>query len=134
VHIIVRSKQKLVEIQVRTALQHSWAELSEKWSDLFDPAIKYGGGPEWIRRALTAISDTVAKVESVEDNVAISEALLAEDWTQRALPNHQNEIAEIRARLTGYLDDLRRQKETLARLMRETLLTITSGETDAISN
>lgn len=42
VHLIVTHMFKLVEIQVRTSLQHSWAELSEKISDVIDPSIKYG--------------------------------------------------------------------------------------------
>jgi ppGpp synthetase/RelA/SpoT-type nucleotidyltranferase len=44
VHIIVTAGSKLVEIQVRTELQHLWAQLSEKLSDARDRAIKYGGG------------------------------------------------------------------------------------------
>ena len=44
VHVIANYDGKFVEIQVRTALQHLWAELSEKLSDVIDPAIKYGGG------------------------------------------------------------------------------------------
>src|SRR5438132_7745190 len=43
-HLIVRHEGKLVEIQVRTSLQHPWAELCEKEADVFDPLIKYGGG------------------------------------------------------------------------------------------
>jgi len=42
VHVVVKTPAKLVEIQVRTALQQAWAELSEKLSDVIDPAIKYG--------------------------------------------------------------------------------------------
>src|SRR5205814_6139582 len=30
VHVVVKKSNKLVEIQVRTSLQHLWAELSEK--------------------------------------------------------------------------------------------------------
>lgn len=30
VHVIIKQDDKVIEIQVRTALQHSWAELSEK--------------------------------------------------------------------------------------------------------
>jgi len=40
VHVITSQGNKLVEIQVRTSLQHAWAELSEKLSDIADPAIK----------------------------------------------------------------------------------------------
>lgn len=44
VHVIVETLGRSVEIQVRTALQDWWAQLSEKYSDLIDPAIKYGSG------------------------------------------------------------------------------------------
>ena len=38
VHVIVKVDQKAVEIQIRTRLQQLWAELSEKLSDVIDPA------------------------------------------------------------------------------------------------
>ena len=34
VHVIATSRNKLVEIQVRTELQHLWAELFKKFSDV----------------------------------------------------------------------------------------------------
>lgn len=63
VHVIAFASGKAVEIQVRTALQHLWAELSEKFADVYDPNIKYGGGKELIRRVLTETSEHVAKLE-----------------------------------------------------------------------
>lgn len=67
VHIIVKSLDKMVEIQVRTELQHLWAELSEKLSDMVDPAIKYGGGDEEVIKAvLTPSSLSITAVESLE--------------------------------------------------------------------
>jgi len=50
VHIIVFEAGVPVEVQVRTTLQHLWAELSEKYADPEDPAVKYV--PMSIRRAL----------------------------------------------------------------------------------
>src|SRR5262245_850816 len=44
VHLIVTIREKPVEIQIRTKLQHLWAEYSEKCADVVDPALKYGGG------------------------------------------------------------------------------------------
>ncbi len=58
VHIIPIVSGKPVEIQVRTELQHGWAELSEKFSDLIDPRIKYGEGPETFTRFLEELSVT----------------------------------------------------------------------------
>jgi GTP pyrophosphokinase len=69
VHVIVRIFGKLVEIQVRTYLQHLWAELSEKFSDVFDPSIKYGRGDREIREALQVASEAVAGMEETEQQI-----------------------------------------------------------------
>lgn len=66
VHVIAGWDGKLIEIQVRTELQHLWAELSEKLSDLEDPAIKYGGGDETTQRLLASISKVVTLEEKGE--------------------------------------------------------------------
>jgi len=66
VHVIVSSFGKPIEVQVRTMLQHTWAELSEKYSDVVDPGIKYGSGPEGVRTILTQSSALVAALEQVE--------------------------------------------------------------------
>jgi ppGpp synthetase/RelA/SpoT-type nucleotidyltranferase len=52
VHIIASLGRHAVEIQVRSELQHKWAELSEKLSDAVDPTIKYGGGQIVLRELL----------------------------------------------------------------------------------
>jgi ppGpp synthetase/RelA/SpoT-type nucleotidyltranferase len=62
VHIIVSVAAKLVEIQVRTFMQHVWAETSEKLSDTIDPGLKYGEGPEAYKVMLTCF----ARVQAVE--------------------------------------------------------------------
>ena len=78
VHIIVRPHKRPIEIQVRTVLQHLWAELSEKAADTFGIEIKYGGGRKTVREALERASETVASFERLElkreetgDHVAI---------------------------------------------------------------
>jgi putative GTP pyrophosphokinase len=55
-----------IEIQIRTSLQHNWAELSEKLSDV-DPTIKYGGGPFFIRKELDRLSDHIKLKEDREE-------------------------------------------------------------------
>lgn len=70
VHIIVEVYGRPVEIQVRSALQHLWAELSEKSSDVLDPTIKYGGGPEKWRAFLITASEAVASCEEFEKSHA----------------------------------------------------------------
>lgn len=69
VHVVVSVEQRSVEIQVRTALQQVWAELSEKLADLIDPAIKYGGGEEYLREFLSTASAGIAVHENNESKV-----------------------------------------------------------------
>ena len=66
VHLIANLQSKPVEIQIRTPWQHRWAELSERLSDAFDPAIKYGGGDPSLVSGLAELSALIARIESVE--------------------------------------------------------------------
>jgi len=66
VHLIASAMSKPIEIQIRTVLQHTWAELSEKYSDVVDPTIKYGGGPAEVREILSQSSELVAILEQLE--------------------------------------------------------------------
>lgn len=69
VHVIVTTQGISVEIQVRTALQDLWAELSEKLSDVVDSSIKYGGGDPEDRQWLLSISDSIEGWEEFETQV-----------------------------------------------------------------
>jgi ppGpp synthetase/RelA/SpoT-type nucleotidyltranferase len=66
VRVVPSVSGRPVEIQVRTELQHRWAELSEKLSDAVDPALKYGGGPADLQHTLEALSSFVASIEGQE--------------------------------------------------------------------
>lgn len=66
VHIVVNMGDKQIEIQIRTMLQHVWAELSEKLSDVVDKSVKYGGGGEEIVRPLHMLSDSIHALETKE--------------------------------------------------------------------
>lgn len=75
VHVIVKMHEKLVEIQVRTELQHAWALFSEKLSGSIDPAIKYGGGPPKIQELLLAASELIYTQEMLELGLTMSREL-----------------------------------------------------------
>jgi putative GTP pyrophosphokinase len=69
VHIIPVIYDKPVEIQVRTKLQHLWAELSEKYSDIYDPSVKYGGGPFDVQEILKSATHLISECENIEKEI-----------------------------------------------------------------
>lgn len=89
VHVIVRYREKFTEIQVRTVLQHLWAELSEKYSDVVDQAIKYGGGNEEIQEYLKLATTVITRQESFElELITMKQSL-------QSMENDQRFIAKI---------------------------------------
>jgi len=107
VHIVATIDGKGVEIQVRTALQQVWAELSEKLSDLIDPAIKYGGGEEDVKQLLSELSVTIAEQETNESRVLEMQrsvdAMLSKpgltDGLRSNIMNHQGRLTSLKADL-----------------------------------
>lgn len=65
IHIIV-SDPRPFEIQLRTEVQNSWAQLSEKLADQVGADIKYGGGPANVKRALELICEGGMRLEALE--------------------------------------------------------------------
>ncbi len=107
VHLVVTRDGKVVEIQVRTKLQHLWAELSEKLSDLDDPAVKYGGGHQLVQGILTKASAMVAQVETLE---------LESLDLQVKMSNLDNVPADMRLKVNDFraqVDNFRAQVDAL---------------------
>jgi putative GTP pyrophosphokinase len=104
VHVVVEALGRSVEIQIRTTLQHTWAEVSEKLSDVVDPAIKYGGGPDQVKEALKNGSDAVNLVEGALKQVAEArEKALADrelpEEARKVLSQAEDSLADIRKQL-----------------------------------
>lgn len=70
VHVIARPNLLPIEIQVRTQIQHLWAEISEKFADKYGAEVKYGGGPEFVRRSLDAMSYLAQRLERLESSTS----------------------------------------------------------------
>jgi len=64
VHIVVTLRHRSVEIQIRTRLQHLWAELSEKLADAYGNEVKYGGGPKAERDLLKELGELAEAAEN----------------------------------------------------------------------
>ena len=108
VHVIVNSRGKLIEIQVRTTLQHIWAELSEKFSDVIDPAIKYGGGHSVLQQELIELSALVARVEALEGEMEFRSVDFRERLTsiRQELLESLRGIIERTEKIKGEGDDI----------------------------
>jgi len=67
VHVVIDIQSFLVEIQVRTSLQHGWASAVERLADRIDLDIKYGGGPEGLQHQLLNLTNAIAGLEETEN-------------------------------------------------------------------
>jgi putative GTP pyrophosphokinase len=76
VHVIVRRAERQVEIQIRTELQHQWAEVSEKAADS-DPGIKYGKGDPEQGSLLSRLSDAIYEHELISEKIRVASQSLA---------------------------------------------------------
>jgi ppGpp synthetase/RelA/SpoT-type nucleotidyltranferase len=113
VHVIVKHRGKLVEVQVRTSLQQVWAELSEKLSDVIDPAIKYGRGDESLVNALLESSATFAQVEATEAKVASLERKVSVALSERGIAqNRKQEVIRLQRELQKSQDSIRQEGVT----------------------
>lgn len=77
VHVIVRPSTRPIEIQVRTHLQHLWAEMSEKIADRYGQGLKYGEGPESWRAILISYSGLISLFEKFERRKHLSNSTKA---------------------------------------------------------
>jgi len=96
VHVIVFEDGLPVEVQVRTRLQNSWAQLSEKLADRYGFELKYGGGDANQRERLSSLSRLVERVEELEPTL---------DALKRATINEL-----LRKRRAGSLSGAERQR------------------------
>jgi putative GTP pyrophosphokinase len=103
VHVIVNRDEKPVEIQVRTELQHLWAELSEKLSDVIDPALKYGKG---LTEALTVLQGTSILINQQESNEKRLSDMMTRATSEAGMQEIHKESAQSREALLTLLREM----------------------------
>ena len=124
VHLIVRHEGKLVEIQVRTSLQHLWAELCEKEADVFDPLIKYGG--DSMTTALNLwLAAAIEDAELKEWQMSLADKVLSGLSARRGTLSKSKQ-----AELNAFLKEQRTWRKTLdsaKKTIRDTLEELIAG-------
>ena len=104
-HIVVALDEKNVEIQIRTSLQHVWAEVSEKWSDL-DPGIKYGAGFRPVSDLLMDLSASHGRHEELSESLRLLSARVDQ------LPQDtQVDVQHMRERIESVSLELQNEKD-----------------------
>jgi putative GTP pyrophosphokinase len=98
VHVIVTHDESSVEIQIRTSLQHLWAELSERLADVVDLSIKYGGGEPRFKDGLLQCSTLIAGLEILEKTFSSP--------SDGIIPVHSSEIQELQEQITRIKNEL----------------------------
>jgi hypothetical protein len=96
VHVIVTIDSRTVEIQVRTTLQHIWAETCEKVSDITGTGIKYGMGTPVHRDIFDALSEYIAVFEEayLEAPPVTEEQILAQQELHSAITTMIGSLSE----------------------------------------
>ncbi len=111
VHVIITTQRVSVEIQIRTALQHLWAELSERLADVVDLNIKYGTGDQQVNDFLTSESDFIATLEELERDPILSDKEVQSSRRQQfqeGLTHLKTDLAERLRRIISKLEGKRR--------------------------
>ena len=104
VHVVARVAGKPIEIQIRTPLQHLWAEFSEKAADIFDPGIKYGIGPADLLHVLSGYSGLLEDAE-------MDEFELSEAQPDPKLDDFKERLRQQLEMLIRRFDELKRPKK-----------------------
>ena len=95
VHVILGSSPFL-EVQIRTRRQDAWAELSERIADRYGIHVKYGAGPDRLRKMLDALSEYIARLEDAATSGRDISLLPDFASHDRASSDARTTLAEIR--------------------------------------
>jgi ppGpp synthetase/RelA/SpoT-type nucleotidyltranferase len=146
VHVIVQFGGIPVEVQIRTELQDSWAQIVERLGDQWGRGLRYGAGPEmpsaevrigdsvytrqWV---LATLLTTSAYINAAESAQAAFRALEGDDGfralTDLDLSERDEQTAERINRLLGHMEDAKRTVGVMDERVRR-ILSFLAQETD----
>lgn len=106
-------------------MQQLWAELSEKFADLVDPAIKYGGGDDKLKQLLADASEGIAEHETNEAQVLEMQRDVVTMLSTAGLTEVlRADIISLQEKLTRLQADLGAHREKGIKLFREVVQTV----------
>jgi Region found in RelA / SpoT proteins len=94
VHVIVYEDSTPMEIQVRTKLQDTWAQISEKLGDMWGRGLRYGEGPNF-PDSPAEVGSLTTRAEVVEQLLVISVAIDRNESNEVTLTQLREEMLEL---------------------------------------
>jgi ppGpp synthetase/RelA/SpoT-type nucleotidyltranferase len=96
VHVVVRVDDLFVEIQVRTELQNTWAQIVERLADRWGRGIRYGEEPESPEASVRSGTFVATRREAIEILMALSDAISSVEGARQALDKNVQHLRRAR--------------------------------------
>jgi putative GTP pyrophosphokinase len=112
-HLIIPWNNISYELQLRTRVQHAWAQAIERLSDGAFPDLKYGAGSDAVLHQIEAGSRAISEYERVEAELFELQQLAD---TRGALASFRPQVAAIRARFEAGRTEIMSTLDSLAEL------------------
>jgi ppGpp synthetase/RelA/SpoT-type nucleotidyltranferase len=107
VHVVVFEEGTPVEVQIRTKIQDTWAQITEKLGDAWGRGLRYGLGPDQADlRVDPANPDSVTRGKVIETLASVSE-------TVAQIEEAEYKIAKLSITLAGSKDTAQTQMDKL---------------------
>lgn len=97
VHLIVRIDGIPVEIQVRTALQDTWAQIVERLADQWGRGIRYGQEPELPDSLVRSDDFVVSRREAMNTLMSLSDAIAETEQLRRRADSVESKRRQLDA-------------------------------------
>lgn len=124
-HLIVEQDGCWVEVQIRTRLQHRWAEIFEKLADVVGRQVRYGEPATEARYqpfvdAMLSASDTILTIEQFRRHLARQERrVIRLQWRIASLTDEGPVVQQLRKQVTNLLTSLASDRSGLETAERE---------------
>jgi ppGpp synthetase/RelA/SpoT-type nucleotidyltranferase len=100
VHLVVRIDEMPVEIQIRTELQDSWAQMVERLADRWGRGIRYGQEPEIPDARVRSGDSLLSRRDSVERLIQLGDSIYSLEVSRQTMTAARQETANLNAALT----------------------------------
>lgn len=103
VHLIVRIEGVPIEIQIRTDLQDTWAQVVERLADRWGRGIRYGQDPERPDSLVHSDQFVVSRREAMNTLMSLSDSIATTERRRQSVDSIQSVHAQLNAMMPAVL-------------------------------